>query len=399
MSNEMNRRGFIGRGLSLGAAAAVAGAVPSRVAASDTKPSLASSRRASTPMMITSHTNDTGRAAAGQAWQVLSAGGSPLDAVERGANIVELDPDGTGVGWGGLPNADGVVQLDSSVMDGLTYNAGAVAGIEGIRTPASVARLVMERTDHLMLVGSYAQQFALDFGFQIEDLMTPKSREIWLRWRERQADDDWGPPDHLRKPGGGAAGGGLTDAGFGEAATVREAERWAELLDLEGRDGPDRDYVLADALIHRYGTTNVLAVDAEGNVSGITTTSGLAWKIPGRVGDSPIIGAGLYVDNDVGAAAVTGRGEDVIKSCSSYFIVGRMAADRTPQQACEDAVAMIRHKYRNVNPDFIPSEKFVAINKAGDYGCAWMPFRNARPRMTVANADGIHIYEGASVAD
>ena len=396
----MNRRGFIGRGLSLGAAAAVAGSVPARAAIGGAGPSLRSSGRAMTPMMITSHTNDTGRRAAQASWQILSGGGTALDAVERGANIIELDPDGGGVGWGGRPNAEGVVQLDASVMDGVTYNAGSVAGIEGIRTPASVARLVMERTDHVMLIGEYAQRFAVGFGFRVQELLTPKSREDWLRWREQLSDtDDWGPPDHLRRPRGGSGGGGQADAGFGEEAVRREAEEWAELLRLSGRDGPDREYVLAEALIERYGTTNVLAVDAEGNVSGITTTSGLAYKVPGRVGDSPIIGAGLYVDNDIGAAAVTGRGEDVIKSCAGYYIVSQMGAGRTPQQACEDAVGMIRHKYRNVNPEFIPSEKFVAINKEGDHGCAWMPFRDAAPRMTVANADGIHTYEGVSVAD
>ena len=398
--SEMNRRGFIGRGLSLGAAAAVAGAVPARASIREGRPSPSSTGRGSTPMMITSHTNDTGRRAATAAWQILSGGGVALDAVERGANIIELDPDGGGVGWGGRPNAEGVVQLDASVMDGATYNAGSVAGIEGIRTPASVARLVMERTDHVMLIGDYAQRFAVEFGFKVQEMMTPKSREDWLRWRERLSDtDDWGPPDHLRRPGGGSAGGGQARAGFGEDAVWREAEAWAEFLDVPGRDGPDREYVLAEALIERYGTTNVLAVDAQGNVSGITTTSGLAYKVPGRVGDSPIIGAGLYVDNDVGAAAVTGRGEDVIKSCAGYYIVSRMGAGRTPQQACEDAVAMIRHKYRNVAPDFIPSEKFVAINKDGDHGCAWMPFRDTPPRMTVANADGIQTYEGVSVAD
>ena len=172
----MNRRGFIGRGLSLGAAAAVAGAVPAQASTRGERPSLASSGRAMTPMMITSHTNDTGRRAAGASWQILSGGGKAMDAVERGANIIELDPDETSVGWGGLPNADGVVQLDASVMDGATYNAGSVAGIEGIRTPASVARLVMERTDHVMLIGEYAQRFAIGFGFKVQELMTPKSR-------------------------------------------------------------------------------------------------------------------------------------------------------------------------------------------------------------------------------
>jgi len=384
----------------MGAAAAFVGSVPEGLAASTSPSEAAPHSRGTTPMLICAHSNETGQEAGRRAWAVLERGGSAMDAVEVGANIVELDADGLGVGWGGLPNAEGVVQLDASCMDGATYNAGSVAGIEGIRTPASVARLVMERTDHVMLIGEYAQRFAVDFGFQVEELMTPKSRRIWLRWREQQvADDDWGPPDHLQKPKTETTSGGQANAGFGAGAVEREADRWAELLELPDRNGPDRNYVLAEALLHRYGTTNVLAVDSNGNVSGITTTSGLAWKVPGRVGDSPIIGAGLYVDNDVGAAAVTGRGEDVIKSCASFYICSKMGEGMTPQQACEDAAAMIRHKYRHVNPSFIPSEKFVAINKAGDYGCAWMPFRDARPRITVANAAGISIYEGTSIAD
>jgi N4-(beta-N-acetylglucosaminyl)-L-asparaginase len=266
------------------------------------------------------------------------------------------------VGYGGLPNAEGVVQLDSSCMDGRTYNAGAVASLEGIKTPSSIARLVMERTDHVLLVGPGAQRLALDFGYQLEDLMTERSRASFLRWRERLSDsDDWGPPEHLvgRETGGAPAG---------------------------SLEGPD-DF--------HYGTTNVLAVDANGDISGITTTSGLSWKIPGRVGDSPIIGAGLYVDNSVGAAGATGRGEDVIKSCASYFIVMRMRDGRTPQQACEDAIDMIVDRYRAVGIDYVPGEKFVAINKAGEYGCSSMPSgRNAR--LTVRHPGGLEIYEGTS---
>jgi N4-(beta-N-acetylglucosaminyl)-L-asparaginase len=401
MSNEMNRRGFVQTGLSVGAGAAVLGSFP-RGAMASIRSAGGSSRTgggAIAPMIMTSHSNDAGRAGMVAGWDVLSGGGHALDAVERAANIIEVDPTDTSVGYGGLPNEEGVVQLDASIMDGATYNAGAVAGLEGIKTPASIARLVMERTDHVMLVGHHAQRFAVDFGYQVEDLMTERSREIWLRWRENRSErDDWGPPEHLVKPGG-AAGGGQARARFDPLAVEAEAERWAELLDLPGRNGPDRDFVLAEALLHRNGTTNVLAVDSEGNISGITTTSGMAWKVPGRIGDSPIIGAGLYVDNDVGAAGVTGRGEDVIKSCASFYIVSRMADGRTPQQACEDACAMIRHKYRNVNADFIPSEKFVAMNKLGEWGAAWMPFRDSRPRITVANASGIEIQEGVSVPD
>ena len=404
MSNEMNRRRFVSRGLSLGAGAAFLGAVPRDAAALGRSALRETAGRAgrATPMIITSHANEVGGNAMREAWRMLSSGGAAIDAVERAANVIEVDPEDTSVGYGGLPNEDGVVQLDASIMDGVTYNAGSVAGLEGIKTPASVARLVMERTDHVMLIGSYAQEFAKSFGFEIEDLMTERSREIWLRWREEHSSrDDWGPPDHLLPPDPDAAGGGgaRAPARYGPGDVERAGRGWADLLDLSGRDGPDGAYVRAEALLHRYGTTNVLAVDAQGNVAGITTTSGLAFKIPGRIGDSPIIGAGLYVDNDIGAAGVTGRGEDVIKSCASYYVVSRMGAGRTPQQACEDAAAMIRHKYRNVNPDFIPSEKFVAINKAGEYGAAWMPFRDSRPRMTVASAAGVEIYEGVSVPD
>jgi len=139
----------------------------------------------------------------------------------------------------------------------------------------------------------------------------------------------------------------------------------------------------------------VLAVDANGDIAGITSTSGLSWKIPGRIGDSPIIGAGLYVDNDVGAAGATGRGEDVIKSCATYYIVMQMAAGRSPQQACEDALEMIRDKYRNVNPDFMPGEKFVAINKAGEIGAAWS-YDGGVPRMAVRTSGGADVYEGSN---
>ncbi len=349
MAKSFSRRGFVHSSFGFGAGSLALGRFP--VAA----------RRANSaglPMIVTSHANETGRTAMGEAWGILDSGGSALDAVERGANVIEVDPDDTSVGYGGLPNEDGVVQLDASIMDGATYNAGSVAALENIKTPASVARLVMERTDHVMLVGRGALEFARSFGFEEEDLLTPRAREIWLRWREQHSDrDDWGPAEHLKGRPVGTGGGG---------------------------DEP---------LEFHYGTTNVLAVDSGANVSGITTTSGLSWKVPGRIGDSPIIGAGLYVDNDVGAAGATGRGEDVIKSCASYYIVMRMRDGRSPQQACEDAIELIVDKYRSVNPDFFPSEKFVAISREGDYGCAAMATSRV-PRMTVRTPDGIDTYEG-----
>ncbi|MDH3298470.1 MAG: N(4)-(beta-N-acetylglucosaminyl)-L-asparaginase [Gemmatimonadota bacterium] len=313
----------------------------------------------STPLIVTSHPNATGRRAMEVGWEILAAGGRAIDAVEKATNVIEVDPEDTSVGYGGLPNEDGVVQLDASIMDGRTYNAGAVASLENIKTPSSVARLVMDRTDHVMLVGPGALEFARSFGFQEENLLTEKGRLEWLKWREnRGPDDDWGPADHLR---------GLPET---------EA----------GLPGPPT---------HEHGTVNVLAVDSYGDVAGITSTSGLSWKVPGRIGDSPIIGAGLYVDNEVGAAGATGRGEDVIKSCASYYIVLRMRDGRSPQQACEDALAMIREKYARVNPAFMPGEKFVAINKNGEIGAAWS-YSGGRPTMSVRSAAGPDVFTGVN---
>jgi N4-(beta-N-acetylglucosaminyl)-L-asparaginase len=350
----LDRRDFIRHGVAAGAGAVL---LPGRIEGSFRD----APRRIERPIIITSHTNETGRGAMEQAWSVLSGGGSALDAVEKGANVIEVDPNDTSVGYGGLPNAFGVVELDASVMDGRTYSAGSVASLRNIKTPSSIARLVMERTDHIMLVGEGALQFAKDFGFAEEDLLTERSRAAWLRWRENLApNDDFGPPDHLR-----------------------------------GRPGMERPLTPGEDEFH-YGTVNVLAVDSNGDVAGITTTSGLSWKVPGRIGDSPIIGAGLYVDNMVGAAGVTGRGEDVIKSCASFFIVMRMREGRTPQQACEDAADMIVSRYRAVGLDFTPGEKFVAVNKDGEVGCARMG-SNSAATMTVRAAAGSTTYTGSAV--
>jgi N4-(beta-N-acetylglucosaminyl)-L-asparaginase len=310
-----------------------------------------------TPVIVTDHTNETGKRSMKAGWDVLAKGGGAVDAIETSANIVELDPEDFTVGYGGLPNEHGVVQLDASIMDGKTYNAGAVACLENIKTPSSVARIVMERTDHVILVGKGALEFAKQWGFKEENLLTEKSRKMWLRWKENlNKYDDWGPPDHLRD---------------------------MKKISKRRQEAP-----------FTYGTTNHLAIDKNGDIAGITTTSGLSWKIPGRIGDSPIIGAGLYVDNEVGAAGATGRGEDVIKSCASYYIVMRMREGRSPQQACEDALKLIVEKYKKVNPEFLPSEKFIALNKNGEYGCAYMVGEKPA-RMCVANSEGVHIHTGS----
>ncbi len=357
MPGQITRRLFVHQSLWAGAGALLWDRI-NRFTRNGSGPgSIMRAQSGTTPLIVASHSNETGQRAMETGWDILAGGGSALDAIETATNIIEDDPEDTSVGYGGLPNERGVVQLDASIMDGRTYSAGSVASLENIRHHSSVARLVMERTDHVMLVGPGALEFARSWGFPEEDLLTDKAREQWLRWREGHSDrDDWGPPEHLKKQ---------------EERGASLDPNWAET----------------------YGTVNVLAVDAKGDIAGITSTSGLSYKIPGRIGDSPIIGAGLYVDNDVGAAGATGRGEDVIKSCACYYIVMRMKDGRSPQEACEDALQMIDDRYRAVGLDYKPSEKFVAINRAGDVGCS-RTFGRRPARMTTANQAGVDIYEG-----
>jgi N4-(beta-N-acetylglucosaminyl)-L-asparaginase len=351
MKNSITRRNFFSRTIGIGAGTFVFPSLSGMVFQGRTGEI--------TPLIITSHTNQTGQNAMEAGWEILRKGGNAVDAVEKAANVIEVDPEDTSVGYGGLPNEQGVVQLDASFMDGKTYSAGAVACLEKIKTPSSVARLVMQHTDHVLLVGAGALEFAKAWGFTEENLLTEKARKIWLRWKEELSpDDDWGPPDHLK--------GSLTG-------------------DIYYKDFP--------AIEHHYGTTNVLAIDKNGDIAGCTTTSGLSFKLNGRVGDSPIIGAGLYVDNEVGAAGATGRGEDVIKSCASYYIVMKMREGLSPQRACEEALNMISGRYRKVNPDFYPGEKFVAINRLGEIGCATMKGR-IKPQMSVMRETGFKKYEG-----
>jgi len=350
MAKTLSRRKFFHRSIGVSA-----GALLMKKAGF---PMISGQKAGKTPLIITSHANKTGEEAMKVGWEVLSAGGSAVDAVEKATNVIELDAEGTSVGYGGLPNEHGVVQLDSSFMDGKTYSAGAVACLENIKTPSSVARIVMEKTDHVLIVGRDALTFAKQWGFKEENILTEKARKIWLRWKtELSQSDDWGPPEHLQKR--------------------KESLAWLEEIERQ----------------HHYGTTNVLAIDQNGDIAGCTSTSGLSNKIAGRVGDSPIIGAGLYVDNEVGAAGATGRGEDVIKSCATYYIMMRMKDGRSPQQACEDACRMIADKYKKINPEFLPSEKFVAINRKGELGCVHMRSRR-NPAMSVRTHEGYSRYEG-----
>jgi N4-(beta-N-acetylglucosaminyl)-L-asparaginase len=276
-----------------------------------------------------------------KAFKMMTGGADVLDALVAGVAIVELDPTQTGVGWSGLPNADGVVQLDASCMHGPKKRAGAVAAIEGVRTPAKVAQLVANETDHHLLVGKGAQEFARSMGFTIEEgLINPIARERWLEWKRRT------DPEHYLDP-------------------KKRAEAWYEAGLQMVREG------LIDGE-HFWGTINCDGVNAKGEVCGVTTTSGLAWKIPGRAGDSPILGAGLYVDGEVGAAGSTGRGEANLYNLSSFMIVEEMRRGAHPKDA---AMAALRHVAKNTIEKRLLNSKgqpnfglsFYCLNAQGEY--------------------------------
>jgi N4-(beta-N-acetylglucosaminyl)-L-asparaginase len=270
--------------------------------------------------------------------ELIRQGSDPLDAVVAGINLVEDDPDDHSVGYGGLPNEDGVVELDSCVMHGPTHKAGAVAALRNIRNPSSVAALVMRRTDHVLLVGEGALRFAKAHGFEEQELLTDEARRIWLKWKETHSDlDDWLHPE------------------VGEGAIRWERE---------------------EALEFTYGTISCMALTAAGDLAGCTSTSGLSYKIPGRAGDSPIIGAGLYVDNDVGACGSTGRGEANLQNCSCFMIVELMRGGMTPEQACLALLKRVADKTEprlrdeSGRPNF--GLTFYAVRKDGLTGGASM---------------------------
>ena len=244
------------------------------------------------------------------AWEVLSKQGRALDAVEKGVMVTEADPNNATVGIGGFPDRDGNVTLDACIMDE-NDNCGSVAFLQNFMHPVSVARKVMEETPHVMLVGEGARRFAVSQGFKEENLLTENSEKAWKKWLENQ---DYKP-----------------------------------LINIENHD-----------------TIGMVALDENGNLSGACTTSGAAWKMHGRVGDSPIIGAGLFVDNEIGAATATGLGEFVIKICGSHMIVELMRQGYSPQEACEQAVNRIVKKYPNSYKDL--QVGFLALNKQGEYG-------------------------------
>lgn len=318
MSDSVSRREFLGAASGLAAGAAIGAPVPRAIAAP-----FVHIRQASENVAVASRNGLRGVERAGQ---LMVQGMDTLDAAIEGVKIQELDPEDTSVGYGGLPNEHGVVQLDASCMHGPTRRAGAVGALEGIKTPSVVAKYVLLYTDHIMLVAEGAKRFALSYGFKEEELMTERSRLAWLRWRaNRGPDDDW--------------------------------------INVEDDE---------EMVVRPTGTINMNAVNAQGDVSSVTTTSGLAWKIPGRVGDSPIIGAGQYTDNDVGAAGSTGRGEANIKVCGAFLTVEFMRRGLSPTDAALETlrrvVATTEARLLNERGRPLFNLNFYAVNKRGEFG-------------------------------
>jgi N4-(beta-N-acetylglucosaminyl)-L-asparaginase len=364
----INRREFIVSGAAAGIALKLPVEAPNVITRSAAKPLVIASSNGNR------YKNGGTQTAVEKAFSMMTGGADVLDSVVAGVNIVELDPEDTSVGYGGLPNADGVVQLDSCVMHGPKKQAGGVAALEGVRTPSQVALAVSQHTDHHLLVGKGAQDFARKMGFKIEDdLNTERSRKAWLEWRRRT------DPLHYLDPKS------RTDA---EDRVRREMahDGW---VDIE----------------HLYGTINCDAINAKGDICGVTTTSGLAWKIPGRVGDSPILGAGLYVDNDVGAAGSTGRGEANLYSCASFMIVENMRHGMHPKDAMVDVCKRIAKntiEKRLINSRGLPKfdMSFYGLDKQGRYaGVAFYPNRGGFAICTESGAQSFKmepVFEGKS---
>jgi len=343
----MRRRSFLARaGLGAGALAATAKGIPLARAEEGREPA----RR---PVVLVSKDK---RATTQKAMSLLNEGADALDAVIAGVNIVEDDPDDITVGFGGLPNERGIVELDSSVMHGPSCSAGAVAALRDVRNPSRVARLVMEQTDHVLLVGEGAREFARAQGFKFEDLLTEKARKIWLNWKQTLSDkDDWIAPDPALWP-----------------EEVKEYHR-------------------------TYGTIHCSAIDSAGGISGVTSTSGLFMKMPGRVGDSPLIGCGLYVDNEFGACGSTGRGEAVILSNGSHSVVENLRRGLGPEQAAlkvlewiVDHTKLPRLLDDSGRPDF--NVNFYVLDSSGRAAGAgiW-----GGGKYTVHDADGVRTLDNS----
>ncbi len=344
MGKQVSRRGFLKSGiLAAGAGATLSQSIPAFAIGRESKCAVACS--------------SNGLPYIAEALEKLAKGQDTLDVAIEAVNHVENDPNDMSVGYGGLPNAEGVVELDASCMHGPTNNAGAVGALQGIKNPCRVARDVLWNTNHVMLVGEGALRFAKMMGHKEENLLTEKARRVWLHWkRSHSTKDDWLEP-HEKRP---------------ELKKKKDGKR-------------------------ETGTINFNCCNEKGEVSAVTTTSGLAWKIPGRVGDSPIIGAGLYVDGKIGAAGSTGTGECVIVACGAHTVVEAMRNGMHPKDACIHGIkrviemnTMPNRLKKNGRPNF--QVNFYAVNTKGEFGGAAI----YPTRFAAGDAKGVRLIESAS---
>ena len=346
--NLWSRRKFFLSSLAGGAAAGAVnlfGASSARAAAVPALFKSLNAPEAKRPIMISSA---NGVHALQKGMDVLKANGDTLEAAVAAVTVVEDDPNDTSVGYGGLPNEEGVVELDACVMHGPTQRCGAVGAVRKIKNPARLAKTVMERTNHTFIVGDGARRFAVEQGFEEMNLLTDHSRKIWLAWKASTS-FNWRP--------------GI------------DSPEYKEKLASIFNDTPEDQVLMAKALAviahPPTGTINCLAVNEKGEISGTTTTSGLAWKIPGRVGDSPIIGAGLFVDGEVGGAGSTGKGEENIKIAGGHTVVEMMRKGMSPQDACLEALHRVAKNYNNDKKKLGTFHLyFYALNVHGEHGAA-----------------------------
>ena len=358
----MTRRDFV---TSTTASLATAAVLPARADAAPPASATLLIQRGVKPVVVSDYsgyefTNGGKENCVARAFRLITEGKDVLDALIAGVNIPELDPLETGIGYGALPNADGMVELDASCMHGPLKRAGAVAGIQGVRTPSLVARAVMDYTDHHLIVGEGAQRFARNMGFTIEaDLNTENSRKLWLEWKRRV------DPEHYLDPRGEGR----------KPIPKHEKDPGLNELAGESRALAAGRSMVRDGLIREgsfWGTINCSGIGPTGDICSVTTTGGLAWKIPGRTGDSPILGAGLYVDNAVGAAGSTGRGEANLYNLSSFLIVEGMRRGLSPKDAGMEALKRIKANTvekrllnSRGNPNF--NIRFFVLNARGEY--------------------------------